>query len=436
MKVSYGLVINQTPYLKLTKSILQSIEMLQLSEADLVSYLQETVSNNPFLMLTQPKYTSDYNRRTRTRTSLQQHDPLAFVPQRPSTLQDTVIHQLRLLSISESIHKIAIFLAGNINESGYLDISVEETALLLNQTVSDVQHTLMIVQSLEPAGIAARNLTECLSLQVERNPQAPPFTKEILQRYLPELSKSQWQKITNETNLPVDDLKQILAYIQTLEPRPGISFPESTPIYVIADAILIKEGKHYDVRLNDETMPNLSIQPEYKNALRFQDDPVAFAYYQSMHDDAREVIRNFKKRNVTLLRVIDAIFIEQENFIENGPPGIKSLNMKAISEIVGLHLSTVSRAVKNKYVQTPWGLFALKTFFANKISSQHEPEGSDQQVKLRIKEIIRGENKLKPYSDQKIVEELNAEGFLISRRTVAKYRDNLNILSAIYRRKV
>ncbi|MFC5651112.1 RNA polymerase factor sigma-54 [Paenibacillus solisilvae] len=438
MKLSYGLAAAQIQQLKLTNALKQGIDMLRMSEAELASFLQEAIINNPLLELTYSDHLMGYGRNTRLKTSLDSREPQFNIPKESPTLQDVVVGQLAYVSLSVIERKIAFFLAGNLDECGYLRISVEESALQLGCKPGDVQSVLTILQSLEPAGIASRNLPECLQLQIERNPLAPPDAKIVVGRYLSDLAKSRWQQIADDSGIPIPTLKQILNYVRTLNPKPGLAYAASPSVYIAADAIIFREGEHFAVRLNGEAYPTLSLHLESETGSHLQDDPESFAYYRTNRQEAWDLVRNVKRRKKTLLSVIGSICHEQQQFLKEGPTALKPLNLKTISEATGLHLSTVSRAVQNKFVQTPWGLFELHYFFAQQIGTQSDESASasDRQVKLHIKAIIEKEHKTTPYSDQQITGLLKDEGFVISRRTVAKYRDEMNILSAIYRRQI
>lgn len=433
MKLSYELTAAQTHRLRLTPFLKQGIDILCMPATDLAFYLQEAVLDNPLLELTPSDEIPGYGRRLSLKSDSAERGGLPDIPQQAPTLHQYVVRQLAFVTASESERQIARFLAGNLDESGYLRIDVEEAASLLGRHPRDVQSALAVLQSLEPAGIGARSLAECLMLQIDRDPQAPPHAKIIVERHLTDLAKRQWKRMAEASQLTIPALKQIFDYVRTLHPRPGLAYAAPSSVCVAPDAYIIKTGDRFAVRLNDHALPMLSLNPEYENGYLFRDDPQALAYYRSKRQEARELLRNIRKRQMTLLRIIGILCQKQQAFLNHGPAALKPLDLKTVSHAAGLHLSTVSRAVRNKFVQTPWGLFELSDFFARPVATENHEAASDRQVKLRIQAIIEGENKAKPYSDQQIAELLQAEGFVISRRTVAKYRNEMNILSTSYR---
>lgn len=424
----------QQQQLRLTVEMRQSIAMLQLDMAELASYLNEVSLENPLIDIELPIQWSGSYEPKYVRRSSGTNDPASFVPDGGISMQESLLRQLGWLHISNSDYKIAQFLVGNIDDSGYLAITTEETAVILNCSISEAEHALCLLQTLDPAGIAARTLRECLLLQIRRDPKAPVHAAQAVQDYLEPLAKSQFPLIAKALGVPNDEVRRILHYVRTLNPRPGLQISSAKPMHVVSDAVVALEGDSLAIELRDDLLPVLAINTMYLNDPEIHGDRIVSMYFAEKAREAKAILRGLEKRKLTLYKVIEAVFSKQSEFLRTGTKALLPITLATIADETNLHVSTVSRAVQNKYVQTPWGVYELKHFFTTKINGIHGSDTSDAKIKARLRAIIDSENKSKPLSDQAIAEQLQAEGWNISRRTITKYRKELNILPTLYRK--
>ncbi|KIL40890.1 hypothetical protein SD70_10710 [Gordoniibacillus kamchatkensis] len=437
-----GMMLTQEQQAKLvvTPAMRQSIQILQMSSLDLSQFVLEQMADNPCLEM---DWDGDLRgkRGARERTGPSQadgakaEDPLLKVSAQEETLEDLLLSQLRMLHLPAGLFRIAAFLAGNLNESGYLDISAEEAASLLNQSPQAVELALQHLQSLEPAGVGARTLAECLLAQLDRDPSAVPGAREVIRDYLPLLAQGKPDEIAARLGATTDEVRRIADYIRTLNPRPGLAFARLERQYIVPDAVVEKVQGVYTVRMENRHLPKLSINRYYEDCIKSGSSyDSAVLFLKERMEAACSMIRSIHRRQRTLNRVIEAIVAEQIPFLEHGVEGMRPVNLKTISEKLHLHESTVSRAVQNKYIQTPRGLNELKHFFSGGLQTAYGGYASSKSVKAKIAELIAAENKRKPLPDQKIAESLGMQGILIARRTIAKYREELFIPSALKRR--
>lgn len=422
-----GLQLSQQLNMKLMlkPELQQSLHMLQLSSYDLMQYLNEQAVENPVLEIEAP-ISSFREMRKSTRKTGGEAYPLGGVQAKKETLEHALLSQLRIARVPSNVYKVAAFLAGNLNDAGYLDISIPETAALLKEPIELVEEALRAIQSLEPTGVGAQNLKECLLLQIQRDPLAKPCAYETVNLYLQLLAQGKFDKIAFQLGISQDEVKQIAAYIRGLNPRPGSACSQEELHYVMPDAFVYKREGNRVIRLNAAAVPTLTLNHEWETV----------PFMKERMKSAMSILHGLKQRQVTLYRVIDAIFGEQAAFLDEGEKALKPLTMRVISEKLHIHESTVSRAVQNKFVKTQFGVYELKHFFSSAISTHVGDYASGKQVKLRVRELISRENKRHPLSDQKIVTILNQEGIHISRRTVTKYREELNLLSSALRKKM
>lgn len=437
-----GMTLSQEQQTKLavTPAMRQSIQILQMSSLDLSQFVLEQMSDNPCLEM---DWDGDLRgkRGARERTGPGQadgakaEDPLLNVSAQEETLEEMLLSQLRMLHLPPGLFRIAAFLAGNLNESGYLDISAEEAASLLNQSSQAVEQALRHLQSLEPAGVGSRTLAECLLAQIGKDPRAVPGAREVVRDYLPLLAQGKSDEIAARLGATTDEVRRIADYIRTLNPRPGLAFARLERQHIIPDAVVEKVQETYTVHMENRLLPKLSINRHYEDYINSGSSyDSAVLFLKERLEAARSMIRSIDRRQRTLNRVIEAIVTEQLPYLERGVEGMRPVNLKTISAKLHLHESTVSRAVQNKYIQTPRGLHELKHFFSGGLKTSCDGYTSSKSVKAKIAELIMVENKREPLPDQKIAESLAKQGILIARRTVAKYREELFIPSALRRR--
>lgn len=306
-----------------------------------------------------------------------------------------LLNQLEWSNISEKTKKIARYMAGNLNEHGYLMIDINEASILFNR---------------------------------DRN--AAPWTYQIINDYLVDLAGGKYKRIAEKLKTSIAEVKNSLTYIRSLNPRPGLPYSNLSQKYIVPDAVIQKQHNSYLIIMNETRIPKLSINHYYQQLFIGNEYKEAKHFLRSHLQSANGLIRALEERQKTLYKVIETIVQEQVAFFEKGIPCLKPMNLKVVAEILQLHESTVSRAVQNKYVQTQHGFFELSFFFASGLSTDYGMATSTESVKARIKLLIENEDRRNPLSDLKIMELLVEERIQISRRTVMKYREEMQYLSS------
>ncbi len=354
------------------------------------------------------------------------------------SLYDHLIWQLSLSAFDEQQRIIATEIIGNLDDAGYLQASPEEVAATLKADLEVVADVLDMVQQLDPAGIACKNLQECLLLQLERLDLEESLAAEILRDCIAELEGRKYPQIAKKLQVSVEDVLAAAKLISGLDPRPGRLYNTEDVHYIVPDIFVHKVGDEYIVTQNDEGLPNLRINSFYRNALTDSDsvDKQAGEYIQEKMRSAVWLIKSIHQRQRTIYKVTKSIVKFQRDFLDYGIEYLKPLVLRDVAEDIEMHESTVSRVTTNKYVQTPQGLFELKFFFNSGINTADGDAVASESVKSRIKEIIAGEDPKKPYSDQKIVALLKDKDINIARRTVTKYREMLGIGSSTERKRL
>ncbi|MDK2879201.1 MAG: polymerase sigma-54 factor [Thermoanaerobacteraceae bacterium] len=462
MQASFSLTLSQTQKLVMTPELRQAITILQLSALELDEYIEQELLENPLLDLNEdiPKnddiidkqsqkdsdtidwedYFQDCSDLDFLRFPLEKKEEELgfenFVSSTPS-LQEHLIMQLHLCSISRTEFKIGEFLIGNLDKRGYLTISTAEAAKLLKVSEQEVEKVLKLIQTFEPAGIGARNLIECLLIQVEQRNIDMPKIKELITGHLKDLAEARYSRIAEALNISLSEVQRLKDVILTLDPKPGRNFSSVNDTqYIIPDAVIEKVGNDYVVIMNDSVSPRLSINSYYRSLLYSENRESNISKFLSQRlDSALWLIKSIEQRRITLNKVISTIVEVQRDFLDYGVTCLKPLTMKQIADRVGIHESTVSRAISGKYVQTPRGLFELKFFFKNGLDNTNGSSTSSESIKKMIKEMVGGEDPYNPLSDQKIADDLKKKGIIISRRTVAKYREEIGIPSSAKRKR-
>ncbi len=325
----------------------------------------------------------------------------------------------------------------NIDENGYLTTTADQVAMDLGMSAENVENVLCTIQTFEPLGVGARNLKECLQIQIREDENKNPHVEKIIEDYLEDVANNRLLKISKELDIDLKEVQQICDYIKTLEPKPGRCFNSGGDRvkYITPDATIEFIDGEYIILLNDVTGPRLNINNFYRELMRQEQDTNATEFLTEKLNSAMWIIRSIEQRRITIYKVVESILKFQIDFFNIGEKGLKPLTLKEVADDIGVHESTVSRATNGKYVQTPRGLYELKFFFSSGLSSNKGGDVSSTSIKSVIKDIIEGENIRKPYSDQQISDILKEKGISISRRTVAKYRDELEIPSSSMRRR-
>lgn len=352
------------------------------------------------------------------------------------SMTKNLLRQLSLSTDDPIDFKIGEWIISEIDDRGYFSSSVEEGAERLGVEPAAVERALGIIQTFSPIGIGARDLRECLLIQLEASHKDQPLLKKIVENHLEQLAKKQYPKIAQALRISVQVVQELGHVIASLEPIPGRYFGDHEVIYIQPDVVVKKVDNEYVVYINDDGLPRLRISPFYKKLLKeYKDNRKTKEYIRDKLRSAQWLVKNIQQRKETILKVAQNIVDVQKGFFDRGVTHLKPLTLKQIAEKIEMHESTVSRVTSNKYMETPRGIFELKYFFSSGIESAYGETTSSTSVKDMIRTLIENEDKHKPLSDQKITELLNRRGLSIARRTAAKYREELGVLSSKYRRE-
>lgn len=427
MNINIKQTLNLTPYLK------QSIEILKFSEQDLSNYVNEEILTNPALSLKKKsrfsskrtnyldKFSDDYLNASSTEVHLIEH------------LQN----QVNLLNINPSEKKIIEFIIGNINKNGYLDITYSEIASRFSVSKSVIKDSIKIVQSLDPSGIGAVDLQECLLIQLERKNLKNTLAYKIIKNALEDLAGNKISSISKKFSATIDEIQQAKEMILQLNPNPANEFNYiSKASYIIPDIIIKNIHEKYEVLLNSQFFKNdLEIDSYFSNIDKSVCSIEEIAYINTKVQKANDIIRSIEQRNKTLFNISSEILKYQLDFFKYGKQHLKKLTRQNIAKNLGIHESTVSRAVSKKFLECSFGVFELKYFFQSGINSDCNESISSEKIKCKIKDIVKNEDKNNPFSDEQLTMILESQNIKISRRCVAKYRTDTNIPSSSKRKK-
>jgi len=352
-----------------------------------------------------------------------------------TSLQEHLMEQVRLSEISDDQRPVAEMLIGNIDDYGYLKATVEEMSLATGIAAEKILEVLKIIQSFYPPGVGARDLRECLMLQLERQGREKTIEYKIVRDYMDALGKRRMPEIARGLDEDVIDVQKAIGRIGRLEPRPGRAFLPDNDQYVLPEVFVVKSGDDFVVSTNNEQIPHLRISNTYKDLMSQADASTEVRdYIREKIRAGKFLIKSLHQRQQTIMNIAREIVHRQREFMEKGVAFLKPLTMVMVAEVVGVHETTVSRAVSGKYMQTPQGVFEMKYFFTSGIQTASGEGMSNTSVKDMIAEIFRSEESSKPLSDQEVVMMLSEKGIVIARRTVAKYRSELNILPSNLRK--
>jgi RNA polymerase sigma-54 factor len=352
-----------------------------------------------------------------------------------TSLQEMLLEQVRESGVPEDQWPIAEMLIGNIDEYGYLKTTVEELAASTGLAAEQITAVLKAIQSFDPPGVGARDLRECLMLQLERSGQQDTLEYRIVSEFMEALGKRRIPEIARGTDQPVDEVQEALARIARLEPRPGRAYLPDNDQYVLPEVFVHKSGDEYVVTTNNDQIPHLRISNTYKDLMAQGGNSAEVRnYIREKIRAGKFLIKSLHQRQQTILNIAKEIVHRQRDFMAKGVSALKPLTMVQIAEVVGVHETTVSRAVSGKYMETPQGTFEMKYFFTAGIQTASGDGMSNTSVKDLIADIFKAEDPAKPLSDQEVVRMLKEKGIVIARRTVAKYRTELNILPSNLRK--
>lgn len=460
--------LNLSQQLIMTPQLQQAIKLLQLSRLELVEEINQEIQTNPVLE------EQDYDE-----TSNQQMDLVSYVKELPddakkdftddfdwesylteyntkwyelppedkeipsfeaftskkTDLYSHLMWQLRMNSFDEDQRNIGEHIIGNIDEDGYLKVTVEEISKETGYPVDRVEEMLKIIQEFDPVGVGARDTRECLLVQLRFQNLENTIVEKIISQYLDKLENKRYDIISKELNITLDEVMKAVSIISNLEPKPGRKYNDTEVIYIVPDIYVFQVGDGFEIVLNEDGLPKLKINSYYRNILRDGLVPdKTKEYIQDKLRSALWLIKSIHQRQRTIYRVTESIMKFQREFLEKGIRYLKPLILRDVAEDLQMHESTISRVTTNKYVHTPQGVFELKFFFNSAVTSMDGDAVSSESVKEHIRNIIKSENKAKPYSDQEIVEILKRYNINVARRTVAKYRESMNILPSRKRR--
>jgi len=352
-----------------------------------------------------------------------------------TSLQENLLEQMRFSEMTEEQKPIAEMIIGNVDDRGYLKATVDELAFSTNIAPEKIVDVLKIIQEFHPPGVAARDLQECLLLQLQRAAREKTLEYRIIRDYMDALFKRKLPEIARGLGVSVDQVQTALERIKHLEPHPGRDFLPDNDRYISPEVFVQKVGDDYVVTTNNEQIPHLRISNTYKDWMSQSGTSSEVREY--IRDKIRAgkfLIKSLQQRQQTILNIGNEIVKRQREFMDKGVAFLRPMTMVQVAEVVGVHETTVSRAVSNKYIETPQGVFEMKYFFTSGIQTDSGGGVSNTSVKDMVAEMFKGENSNKPLSDQEIVKMLKDKGIVIARRTVAKYRAELNILPSNLRK--
>jgi RNA polymerase sigma-54 factor len=491
MRMETSISQRQELQLRLAPQILQSIEILQLPTLDLKGLIEREMEINPTLEI-ETREALDIERATNeeaanakddaeapevpTRESLEAEferlgelneqwrefsgngrprgmssagekdkklEAMNNTADRGASLQEVLESQLRELNLKPRDQRISEYIIWNIDDNGYVRFKLDEefakgAGAKPPATVADVEDCLEMIQTFEPHGVGARDLRECLLLQLEQTNTSNRYDLEIriVDHHLDDVVANRLPKIARSLAEPIDLIDEAITFIRTLNPKPGRLFSNAQVHYVIPDVVVEQIDQKWEIRVEDAYIPRIHISKHYQEMLKAgADDPKVRAYVKKKIDAAKWLMESIEQRKSTLSRIAQEIVDFQSPFLDRGIMHLRPLKMQYIADRVGVHVSTVSRAIAGKYVQTPRGIFALKFFFTGGTTRADGEEKSIVAVKQKVRDILAKEDKSSPLSDEEIAARLKAEGLDIARRTVTKYRKQLGIPSSRQRRK-
>jgi RNA polymerase sigma-54 factor len=478
MKMQSSLLPQLQQKLKLSPQIIQSIEILQLPLLALVEHIQQELVDNPVLeeVVEEKKeenlkegddaaqtagdnekadeidklgeiaedWREYYSQTTMRRSNIsEERDPkqeaLENTAAKPISLHDYLMGQVSLIDIPGHLTEACENIIYSIDKSGYLASPLEEIMQSLEKPLSleEVKSALNVVQTLEPPGVGARNLQECLMLQLDKRDPNYQLTMDMLLNHLEDIEMKKYPLIAKKTNQSLEVIKRQVEFIRTLNPKPGSVFCDETIPYVVPEVKVEYIDGKYEVFLIDNTnLPHLHISSFYRKFLTENGtDTSTRQYIQKKIESAKWLIDAIEQRRNTLYKVACKIVELQKNFLDEGVPRLRTLKMQDVADIVGVHVSTVSRAIAHKYIQTPQGIFDMKFFFTGGFQNVDGSMESWEAIRQKLAEIVAKENKASPLSDEEVADKLHASGIAIARRTVTKYRRIMKIPSSRQRKE-
>lgn len=417
--------------LKMTNELRQAINLLQYSSTDLATFIHEKSLENPYIELEDPTNRFNEYDHSYSNSSTTDFDPIYAIKDEDESLTHYLEDQLISDDLSKMVIEILMYMIQLLDEDGYFRSNVQEVAEHFCISVSEVHDYLTMIQRLEPRGVGATTLEECLCLQLDDTNEMNQLTKKLICTYLNEIAKEEYDLIAKELKIEVEDIFESVELIKTLKPKPGLQFSKHKHVqYIVPDIYVSVQNHTVLIELNDQLLPKITLSKEIDHVVKESQDQETIDYLDKSYDEALWLIKSLSKRNSTLLKISKAIIEWQEEYIVYAIGHLKPLKLADIAELVNVHVSTVSRTVRNKYIQTPSGIVELKEFFTNAVSQTKGHKTSSHTMRKMIRELIDLEDRDVPLSDQQLTNELTNRGYGISRRTVAKYRSQLKIAPA------
>ena len=450
MNFKNTLELNQSQKLILTTQLKQSLAILNMSRLEVEEEIRKESESNPLLEAEKNEEGIDWEKYIKHMESINIRQDKNDAPyssenavdfenmiRSTSNLYDYLIDELKYFKLTFEEKRICKYIIDSLDEDGYLRINDKEIYDALRVDASLFRRCLDIVQQLDPPGIGARNISECLILQLERRGISNNIVENIIMNDLELIGRNKLKDIAKKYKISIEKCKEAIEIIRHLDPKPGRACSNDKCVYVQPDVIVDKIDGKYIVHTNEKDVYNIKINDFYRNMMTDKDsDKEAKEFIKERLNSAATLIKNIESRKSTILRIAEAIIEEQQEFIQKGEKYIKPMKMKDIADKLEIHESTVSRGVNGKYMLTPFGLYEFKFFFNAALETDNSSEGaSSAGIKRDIKDIIDGENKKKPLSDDAISKMLKEKGVSVARRTVAKYREEMGIPSSSRRKE-
>ena len=451
--IEQSLGMNLSQHLAMTMQLQQAIEILQLSAQELCATIEKEYLENPVLEMEystgrRERYEQDGSVNVRALADyldggskqpayFTDEDERQFDAPTPlhATLEEALLEQVNFtFTENESERAVATFLVGSLDRRGSLTLPTAEAARAMACSEAEVLRILAVIQSFEPAGVGARDLAECLRLQAQRQGIYEGLVAAVIDRYLDAVAVHRLKEIAATEHVRPAEVQMAVDIVRRLNPKPGAAYGAADSAYITPDVIIRKGEKGYEVEVEEAGVPQLHISALYRQSDTF--DKATQKYIASRLRAAAWLINSIEQRRTTIRRVVEEIVRRQQDYLERGPSFLHPMTMKDVADTLGVHESTVSRAVANKYAELPTGVIALRSFFtARSVKSVAGEDIAAAQAKSAIEHLIHGEDPRKPLSDQKLCTLLKAEGIALSRRTVMKYREQLGYDSSVKRKR-
>lgn len=447
INLSNTLQLTQQQKLVLTTQLKQSLQILNMSRMEIDEEILKESEQNPLLDVERNEEEIDWEKyiKNMEKSTPIDRNEIAYndgtqpdfenmVSSNPS-FYDYLREQVDFLKVDDRDREILYYIVDSIDKDGYLRETNRQMARELGLKVGEFEKYLDLVHDFEPYGVGARDVTECLLIQIRHLGIKNKLIYKVVKEDLDLLAKNKLKDIAKKRKISIDKIVGIAKFIKTLNPRPGSLYYDDESVYVEPDVIVEKVGDEYIVELNEKDKFRLGVNSYYKNILLNTDDKEAKKYIKERLNAATNLIKNIESRKDTILKISKVIVSEQKEFFDKGVKFLKPLTMREIADEVDFHESTISRGVNGKYMLTPSGMFELRYFFSAAIETDDKNHASSKSIMSMIRDIIKGEDRKKPLSDSKITKMLNDEGINVARRTVAKYREELGILSSSKRKE-